>query len=163
MTVRRKEDTLPLHIKFFTKEKMISQIIFSLSKKCTWEVVSEISPKSQPHPGLRKEIDLWMERYLLKKEGKTPLPLDLSSFSPFSRSALKAIQEVTFGKQATYKEIGEKIGCPRGARAIGGVCRRNRFPLVIPCHRIIASDQGLGGFAFGLEIKEKMLAFEKRS
>ncbi|MBI3211667.1 MAG: MGMT family protein [Simkania negevensis] len=163
MAAIKKEDTLPLHIKFFTKEKVISQIIFSFSKKCTWEVVSEMSPKSQPNSSLRKEIDLWMERYLLKKSDAAPLPLDLSSFSLFSRSALKAIQEVTFGEQATYKEIGEKIGCPRGARAIGGVCRRNRFPLVIPCHRIIASDQGLGGFAFGLDIKEKMLAFEKRS
>ena len=89
-----------------------------------------------------------------------PLPLDFSGLTPFSQKGLKAIQTIPFGQTASYKEIAKCAGNPHAARAIGGVCNRNPFPLVIPCHRIISADHTLGGFAYDLLLKQSLLNFE---
>lgn len=110
---------------------------------------------------LKTQILNWIQTYL-KKQEPPPLPLDLSHLSTFTRKGLLAIQKIPFGSTASYQEVARKVGDPKAARAIGNVCNRNPFPLVIPCHRVISANQSIGGFGYSLELKMNLLAFENK-
>ena len=82
--------------------------------------------------------------------------------SPFGRKVWEALQRIPLGETRSYQEIAKEVGNPRGCRAVGGANRRNPIPLLIPCHRVIRKDGGLGGFSSGQEIKEWLLQFEQK-
>lgn len=98
----------------------------------------------------------WLKGYA---EGR-PAPLPLITGDSFQARVLQALQEIPFGKTASYSEIAALCGQPKGARAVGNSCNANPFPLLIPCHRIIRSSGQIGGFALDLEIKRRLLEFE---
>ena len=60
----------------------------------------------------------------------------------------------------TYKQVAEKIGAPNAFRAVGSACGANELPIIIPCHRVVASNGGLGGFSNGLKLKRFLLRLE---
>ena len=72
----------------------------------------------------------------------------------------EAVQRIPLGETRSYQEIAQEVGNPRACRAVGGANKRNSIPLLIPCHRVISNDGGLGGFSSGIEIKEWLLRFE---
>jgi methylated-DNA-[protein]-cysteine S-methyltransferase len=88
--------------------------------------------------------------------------IDLSALSRFHQQVLMAAWEIPHGRIATYGEIARRIGKPKAARAVGQALSRNPVPIVIPCHRVIASDGSLGGYSGGggLETKAKLLELE---
>jgi len=86
--------------------------------------------------------------------------IDWAGYTPFQRRVLSVVQQIQYGKVSSYKEVAIKAGFPKAARAVGGVMRSNRTPLVIPCHRVIASDGSLGGFSSGLQLKKILLKLE---
>ncbi|MHB8510648.1 MAG: methylated-DNA--[protein]-cysteine S-methyltransferase [Actinomycetota bacterium] len=75
----------------------------------------------------------------------------------------KELRAVPAGTTASYGQIAERAGAPRAARAAGTACSSNMVPLVVPCHRIVASGKGLGGYYYGLDMKRAMLAHERDS
>ncbi|NDP22931.1 MAG: methylated-DNA--[protein]-cysteine S-methyltransferase [Paludibacter sp.] len=79
----------------------------------------------------------------------------------FQLSIWNALQQVPKGKTSTYAKIAEAIGRPKAVRAVGTAIGANPIAFLIPCHRIIRSDGGLGGFRWGLECKKLMLEWEK--
>ena len=81
----------------------------------------------------------------------------------FQIKVWKEIAKIPKGKTKTYKEIAIKIGHPNSARAVANACGRNPYPLIIPCHRVIRSDGGLGGYSGsgGISQKHKLLEIEK--
>ena len=102
-----------------------------------------------------------MSAYLMRQKGPI-LPLDTSSLTPFAQKGLEAIASIPLGKVASYGEIASQIGRPKGARSVGTLCHQNPFPLVIPCHRVIYKNGALGGYAYPLEIKQRLLSFESQ-
>jgi O-6-methylguanine DNA methyltransferase len=76
----------------------------------------------------------------------TRIPIDLRDRPAFDRHVLAAVREVPWGRTASYGAIARRIGAPRAARAVGGAIARNPIALLVPCHRIIASDGTLGGY-----------------
>ena len=78
----------------------------------------------------------------------------------FQRSVWREIEKIPFGKTKTYLEIAKAIGKPGASRAVGSACGANPLPLLVPCHRVLASNGGLGGFSGGLDIKKKLLSME---
>ncbi len=82
--------------------------------------------------------------------------------TPFQWKVFKATLEIPIGETRTYKWIAQKIGCPQAVRAVGQALRRNPYPLIIPCHRVIQSNGSLGGYAgrYGKR-KEQLLKLEK--
>jgi methylated-DNA-[protein]-cysteine S-methyltransferase len=82
--------------------------------------------------------------------------------TPFQLSVLRALQEIPYGQTISYGELARRIGRPRASRAVGAANARNPLPIVIPCHRVIGSDGSLTGFGGGLEVKEALLALERR-
>jgi len=82
--------------------------------------------------------------------------------TPFKLRVLAVVKGIPPGETLTYKEVASRADSPGAARAVGQILRENQNPLV-PCHRVIASDGSLGGFAWGLILKLEMLTFEKRT
>lgn len=78
----------------------------------------------------------------------------------FQKSVRKALLKIPYGKTSSYKKIAYEIGNPKAVRAVGTAVGKNPFLIIIPCHRIIKSDGSLGGFAYGSEIKRKLLKIE---
>lgn len=89
-----------------------------------------------------------------------PLNLDDTSFR--SR-VLKEIYSIPYGEVASYKEIAERVGHPKAYRAVGTVCAENKYPIIIPCHRVIHSDGRVGKYIGGEVMKRALLDMEKSS
>jgi methylated-DNA-[protein]-cysteine S-methyltransferase len=88
------------------------------------------------------------------------VPLDWSGMGGLRLRVLRALHaEVPYGKTVTYGELAAMAGAPDAARAVGGIMNSNPLPLIVPCHRVVASD-GLGGFGGGLEMKRWLLTRE---
>jgi len=88
------------------------------------------------------------------------LPLDLNWASDFAKKVYKELLNIPYGKIATYGQIAKRIGDARFARAVGQALARNKIPIIIPCHRIVGTDGKLGGFAWGVEYKRRLLELE---
>ena len=91
-----------------------------------------------------------------------PDPVDLSRVGPFQRRVLEQLRRIPRGEVRTYRDIAREIGHPGATRAVGTACARNPVPLVIPCHRVVRSDGGLGGYSLrgGAALKRRLLAGE---
>lgn len=88
------------------------------------------------------------------------IPLDLDHATPFERRVYEATKRIPFGKVATYGQIARAIGEPNASRAVGQALGKNPIAIVIPCHRVVASDGKLGGFSAGLSYKRRLLRLE---
>jgi methylated-DNA-[protein]-cysteine S-methyltransferase len=84
-----------------------------------------------------------------------------TNLTKFQTKVLQEIAKIPFGETRTYKQIAEAVGAPKAARAVGMACNKNPFPFFIPCHRVVATSGKLQGYAYGLELKAKILNFEK--
>ena len=86
--------------------------------------------------------------------------LDLEWCTPFQLAVAEALRRVPRGEVVTYGELAALAGYPGAQRAAGSFCARNRFPVVLPCHRVVAAD-GLGSYgSLGLEYKRRLLELE---
>jgi len=81
--------------------------------------------------------------------------------TPFQKRVWSALAKIPYGRTRSYREIAQEIGHPNAFRAVGNANGRNSIPLIIPCHRVIESNGGLGGFGHGVKVKEQLLDFEK--
>ncbi len=90
------------------------------------------------------------------------IPLDLSGLRPFAVRVYEATRRIPWGKARTYGAVAHGAGAPGAARAVGAALARNPFPLVVPCHRVLAADASLRGFSApgGLATKRRLLSLE---
>jgi AraC family transcriptional regulator of adaptative response/methylated-DNA-[protein]-cysteine methyltransferase len=97
----------------------------------------------------------------LRGELETPtVPLDIRA-TAFQRQVWEVLRSIPAGSTCSYEEVASLIGKPKAARAVGSACARNPVPLVIPCHRVVRKDGGMGGYRFGTERKRKLLELER--
>jgi O-6-methylguanine DNA methyltransferase len=82
-------------------------------------------------------------------------------FTPFAKKVYKAVLGIPLGQVRTYKWVAAKSGNPKAVRAVGQVLKRNPYPLIIPCHRVVRSDGKRGGYALGKRKKALLLDLEK--
>ena len=85
--------------------------------------------------------------YLKRQRKDFDLEIDLSGITAFQRKVLAETSKIPRGQISTYAEIAKRIGKPKAVRAVGQALRRNPIPIVVPCHRVVASDGGLGGYS----------------
>jgi len=83
------------------------------------------------------------------------LPVDLSSLTPFQRAVLETACRIVPGQVWTYHRVAKEMGRPKSSRPVGQALARNPVPIVVPCHRVIASDGTLGGYSGGAGLKAK--------
>ncbi len=116
------------------------------------DVMLEEAPFSSP-------LHRWLETY---HEGRDPgtFPM-IPAFcgTAFRERVWKALQEIPYGELRSYGDIAQRIGC-RSARPVGQAVGANPLPLFVPCHRVVASGNGLGGFSSGIENKIRLLKLE---
>jgi methylated-DNA-[protein]-cysteine S-methyltransferase len=98
-------------------------------------------------------------------EGLEDVEVDLSGRTPFQVCVLQACRRIPPGQTRSYAQLAAQVGSPLAARAVGSVMARNQVPLIVPCHRVVGSDQSLGGFSSrsGLQMKRRLLALEAHS
>ena len=104
-----------------------------------------------------------LERYCIgERLDFDDVPLDLPAGSEFQQRVLKVVRRIRYGKTMSYGVLAEKAGYPRAARAVGTVMSSNRFPIVVPCHRVVASGGKTGGYTSpqGVGLKLRLLALE---
>lgn len=109
------------------------------------------------------EIVRELREYVAGQRNRFDLPLDWVSLKPFQRAVLETAKQIPFGETRSYGWIAKQIGKPRASRAVGQALRANPIPIILPCHRVISGDGGLGGYAGGLSLKRKLLALEGAS
>ena len=80
----------------------------------------------------------------------------------FQRRVWKVIEKIPYGETLSYAEVAAAVGSPRAMRAVGSACGKNGLPIVVPCHRVVASN-GIGGYAFDIGIKKRLLDLEQRN
>ncbi len=100
-----------------------------------------------------------LEEYFAGARKQFTFPLDLRG-TDFQIACWRALVEIPYGETRTYADIARAVGKPNGFRAVGMANNRNPIAIVVPCHRVIASDGTLCGYGGGLEIKRKLLELE---
>ena len=125
------------------------------------DVARRLSPAIVEAParldGVRREL----EEYFDGRRRDFDLDLDWALVrTPFHRGVLRAAAEIPFGATSTYREMAVAAGSPGAFRAAGNALGSNPLPIVVPCHRVLASGGGLGGYTGGLERKRLLLAIE---
>ncbi len=106
-----------------------------------------------------EQLALQLQDYFAGRRRHFEIPLNLQG-TPFQLKVWDALARVPFGQLITYGELARHVGTPDGARAVGGAVGANPLPIIIPCHRVVASGGGLGGFGAGLDWKRRLLAVE---
>lgn len=103
-----------------------------------------------------------VREYLRDERDAFDVPLDLSGLTHFQRQVLQTVMRVPRGEFITYAELARRIGRPKAARAVGRALGSNPIPIIIPCHRVLASDGGLGGYSGrdGVRTKARLLRLE---
>jgi methylated-DNA-[protein]-cysteine S-methyltransferase len=107
----------------------------------------------------RRELD----QYFAGARHEFELPLDWRLTHGFGRRVLQATARIPFGAVSSYKAVATEAGSPRGFRAAGNALGSNPIPIVVPCHRVLHSGGGLGGYTGGLDRKRTLLAVERGS
>ncbi len=81
--------------------------------------------------------------------------------TPLAKKVYKVISTIPIGQTRSYKWVAQQVGSPRAFQAIGQILKRNPYPIIIPCHRVVKSDNSLGGYVFGQSKKKELLDLEK--
>jgi methylated-DNA-[protein]-cysteine S-methyltransferase len=125
------------------------------------ELAARVSPRVLAMPrrldGPRREL----EQYFTGGRHSFELPIDWQLTKGFARRVLEATAEIPYGEVSSYREVAELAGSPRGFRAAGNALGSNPIPIVVPCHRVLHSGGGLGGYTGGLDRKLTLLAIER--
>lgn len=99
--------------------------------------------------------------YLEGRRQAFTIPVDLRG-TAFQQRVWQAIQTIPYGTVVTYSELARRLGRPTAARAVGGACRANPVPVVVPCHRVVGTQGVLTGYRGGLDLKATLLQLEQR-
>ena len=90
----------------------------------------------------------------------TPFTLDLAGYTEFQTQVLERVRDIPRGEVLSYGQVAAEVGRPAAARAVGATMAANPVCVIIPCHRVVAADGGLGGYGGGLSMKRRMLEME---
>ncbi|MER6060964.1 MULTISPECIES: methylated-DNA--[protein]-cysteine S-methyltransferase [unclassified Streptomyces] len=119
------------------------------------------APVEDPDSPLLAEAIRQLRAYFAGERHDFDLPLDWSLISGFNRQVLRELASgVPYGTVVGYGDLAGRVGQPGGAQAVGAAMGANPLPVVVPCHRVVESDGGIGGFGGGLETKRQLLALE---
>ncbi|MCL2317485.1 MAG: methylated-DNA--[protein]-cysteine S-methyltransferase [Methanomassiliicoccaceae archaeon] len=119
---------------------------------------SNLPFREQKESPIIKEAAHQIDEYLLGK--RKAFSIDLVTVgTEFQKAVWNEISKIPYGQTASYSELAKRIGRPNAYRAVGNACNSNPMPLIIPCHRVVASND-LGGYGGGLTLKKKLMDIE---
>lgn len=124
------------------------------------QLAATVSPRVLAAPRKLDEPRRELDQYFAGRRRQFELPLDWQLTRGFGRRVLEATARIPYGATATYKQMATEAGNARAYRAAGNALGSNPIPIIVPCHRILHSGGGLGGYTGGLERKRVLLAVE---
>ncbi len=124
------------------------------------QLAARVSPRVLAAPRRLDEPRRELDQYFAGRRRQFELPLDWRLTRGFGRRVLEATARIPYGATATYKHVATEAGNARAYRAAGNALGSNPIPIIVPCHRILHSGGGLGGYTGGLERKRVLLAVE---
>lgn len=116
--------------------------------------------ESESAQALLLETIKQLDEYFKGDRQAFDLPLDLSLGTEFQQRVWRALQDINHGETISYATLAKNVDNPKGYRAVANANGKNPFSIIVPCHRVIASDGKLGGYTGGLDKKEYLLALE---
>jgi O-6-methylguanine DNA methyltransferase len=121
------------------------------------DFLSELDPlaRLENNPAAVRQIMVQLREYFAGARSTFDLPVDISQLTPFQRHVLEITSRITPGQIWTYHRVAEELGRPHCSRPVGQALARNPVPIVIPCHRVVASNGTLGGYSGGSGLKAK--------
>ena len=124
------------------------------------DLARRLSPRVMEAPARLDRPRRELEEYFEGRRREFELPLDLSLTRGFSRRVLDATAAIGFGEHLSYRDVARAAGSERAVRAAGNALGANPVPVVVPCHRVLRSGGGLGGYTGGLDSKRFLLGLE---
>ena len=124
------------------------------------ELARAVSPRVLSAPARLDQPRRELDEYFSGARRRFDLALDWRLTHGFSRRVLRATARIPYGSSSTYKQVAAAAGSPRGSRAAGNALGTNPLPIVVPCHRVLHSGGGIGGYTGGLERKRLLLGVE---
>ncbi|MGO9498062.1 MAG: methylated-DNA--[protein]-cysteine S-methyltransferase [Solirubrobacteraceae bacterium] len=124
------------------------------------ELATKVSPRVLAAPTRLDDPRRELDQYFAGRRRDFDLPLDWQLTRGFARRVLEATSRIPYGSTATYKAVATEAGNERAFRAAGNALGSNPIPIIVPCHRILHSGGGLGGYTGGLDRKRVLLAVE---
>src|SRR3954451_19507660 len=124
------------------------------------ELARRVSPRVVEAPAALDTVRRELDEYFAGQRTSFDIPVDWRLHDGFSRRVLRATARIPFGKVLTYGEVAAKAGSPRAYRAAGNALGSNRMPIIVPCHRVVATGGKIGGYTGGIERKEYLLELE---
>jgi methylated-DNA-[protein]-cysteine S-methyltransferase len=123
-------------------------------------LATRISPRILNVPRKLDDPRRQLDEYFEGKRTHFEIPLDWQLTHGFTRRVLEVTAAIPYGVKSTYKQVAAGAGSPRGSRAAGNALGSNPIPIVVPCHRVLHTGGGLGGYTGGVEIKRTLLKIE---
>jgi methylated-DNA-[protein]-cysteine S-methyltransferase len=124
------------------------------------QLAARVSPRILAAPRKLDQPRRELDRYFASALREFTIPLDWQLTNGFGRRVLRVTAQIPFGSVSTYKEVAAEAGSPRGSRAAGNALGANPLPIIVPCHRVLHTTGGLGGYTGGLGRKRLLLAIE---
>lgn len=124
------------------------------------DLALRVSPRVLEQPARLDEVRRELDEYFSGRRFAFDVALDWSLATGFNRKVLHATARIPYGTVTSYGTLARKAGSPRAARAAGNALHNNPIPIIVPCHRVLHSDGGLGGYGGGLPMKEALLSLE---
>ncbi|WP_241383912.1 methylated-DNA--[protein]-cysteine S-methyltransferase [Rhodococcus sp. CH91] len=124
------------------------------------ELTRRISPRVLDAPRRLDPVVRQLDEYFAGTRRHFDLPLDMRLAGGFRREVITRLPEIEYGRTASYAEIAAAAGSPRAVRAVGTACAKNPLPVVVPCHRVVRSDGGIGQYVGGSDAKRILLQLE---
>jgi methylated-DNA-[protein]-cysteine S-methyltransferase len=122
--------------------------------------IASLLPQSVAEPSFFGDLILRLQMYFKGERVNFPDALDLSGTTAFQGDVWRLARSIPYGETRTYGWIARGMGKPRAGRAVGQALARNRFPIVVPCHRVVGAGGSLIGFSNGLEMKRRLIDLE---
>ncbi len=123
-------------------------------------LAARISPRVMSAPRRLDRVVGQLDEYFAGTRRHFDVPLDWALSTGFRRIVHEHLPHIEFGTTTTYSQVAIVVGNPKAVRAVGSACATNPLPIVIPCHRVLRADGGLGGYLGGEEAKADLLALE---
>ena len=124
------------------------------------DLAARISPRVLEAPERLDDARRELEEYFQGERTRFDLPIDWSPLRGFTLEVLRETAGIAFGELRTYAQVATGAGSPRAVRAAGNALGANPMPVVVPCHRVVRTGGGLGGYTGGIERKEFLLRLE---
>ena len=119
------------------------------------------SPATTPQTSLLASVEIQISEYFLGERFEFDLPLAPKG-TDFRRRVWDSLLLVPYGKTCSYEDLASACGDIKAVRAVGSAMKKNPIMLIIPCHRVIRKDGGIGGYEYGTDLKHKLLELESK-